>query len=271
MEMVMEGLDGDEAEAIKMMVLHGSNVPDDTRSLPRGYSYDWSKPTYPRIPDLWKTAKTFLTEALDSSGTDVAEFDVPVRNVDEELVHCNIWDATASRSAVIYKVFGKIPEWMEWEAGDQKSKFVPLRLTVCGAAGTAKSFTINTIFSYMRRMFNDNDVVHVVAPTGMAAFNVLGGTLHRFTGLDVRNMKKGMTNRTMEKLQNRLQNTIVIMMDKRSMLSQIILGLVEQAVARSAHEHEHSGEDWGGIPVIILFMITSYHPLVMEVQPIFLS
>jgi hypothetical protein len=37
------------------------------------------------------------------------------------------------------------------------------------------------------------------------------------------------------------------------MLSQIIPGLVEQAVARSAHECGHSGEDWGGIPVVILF------------------
>jgi hypothetical protein len=43
------------------------------------------------------------------------------------------------------------------------------------------------------------------------------------------------------------------MMDERSMLSQIILGLVEQAVARSAHECGHSGEEWGGIPVMILF------------------
>jgi hypothetical protein len=37
------------------------------------------------------------------------------------------------------------------------------------------------------------------------------------------------------------------------MLSKIILGLVEQAVARSAHECGHSGEDWGGILVMILF------------------
>jgi hypothetical protein len=113
MEMEMEGLDGDETEAIKMMALHGSNVPGNTCSLPRGYDYDWSKPTYPRNPDLWKTAKTFLTEALDSSGTNVAEVDVPVSKLDEEVVHYNILDATASQSAVLYKVFGKICEWME--------------------------------------------------------------------------------------------------------------------------------------------------------------
>jgi hypothetical protein len=138
---------------------------------------------------------------------------------------------------VLYKVFGKIREWMEWEAGDQNSKFVPLRLTVRGATGTGKSFIINAIVSYMRRMFDDNHVVNVISPTGMASFNVLGETLHRFA----------------EKLQKKLQNTVAIMMDGRSMLSQIILGLVEQAVARSAHECGHSGEDWGAIPVMILF------------------
>jgi hypothetical protein len=59
-----------------------------------------------------------------------------MRKVDEEIVHYNIWDATASQSTVQCKVFGKIQEWMEWEAGDQKTKFMPLRLTVGGAAGT---------------------------------------------------------------------------------------------------------------------------------------
>jgi hypothetical protein len=37
------------------------------------------------------------------------------------------------------------------------------------------------------------------------------------------------------------------------MLSQIILALVEHAVARSAQECGHSGEYWGGITAIILF------------------
>jgi hypothetical protein len=59
-------------------------------------------------------------------------------------------------------------------------------------------------------------------------------------GLDWRNMKKGMKNSTLDKSQKKLQNTVAIFMDKRSMLSQIILGLVEQAVARSAHECGHS-------------------------------
>jgi hypothetical protein len=142
-----------------------------------------------------------------------------MRKVDEEVVHYNIWDVTASQSTVLYKIFGKIQEWMEWEAGDQKTKFLPLRLTVRGAAGTGKSFIINTISSYMRCMVDDNDMVHVIASTWMAACNGLGETLHRFAGLDLRNTKKGMRNSTMEKLQKTLQNMVAILMDERSMLS----------------------------------------------------
>jgi hypothetical protein len=83
---------------------------------------------------LWKTAKTFLAEALENSGTKVPEVDIPMRKVDEEVVHYNIRYATSLQYAVLYKVFGKIQEWMEWEAGDQNTKYLPLRLMVRGAA-----------------------------------------------------------------------------------------------------------------------------------------
>jgi hypothetical protein len=73
---------------------------------------------------------------------------------------------------------------MVWEESDKKDQFIPLRLIVRGAAGTGKSYIINTIVSYLRMMFGDNDVVHVLAPTGIAAFNVLEETLHRCAGID---------------------------------------------------------------------------------------
>jgi site-specific recombinase XerD len=72
-------------------------------------------------------------------------------------------------------------------------------------------------------------------------------------GLDWLNMKKGMAKNTMNKVRKTLQNMVAVLMDERSMLNQITLGLVEQTVARSAHECVHSGEDWGGIPVMVLF------------------
>jgi hypothetical protein len=99
----------------------------------------------------------------------------------------------------------------------------------------------------------------LLRPQGWQHSMSWGGALHRFVGLDWRITKKGMTKSTMEKIQKKLQNTVAIIMDERSMLSQIILGLVEQAVARSPHECGHSGEDWGGTPVMLLF--GDYHQL----------
>jgi hypothetical protein len=123
---------------------------------------------------------------------------------------------------------------MSWEASNKKGTFFSLHLTIKGAAGTGNSFIINTIVIYLRRIFDDNDMVHVVASTGMAAFNVLGETLHRFSGLDWKNMKNKMTKRTQEQLQKKLQNTIAIMMDDGSMISQIILVLAEKAVCKNS-------------------------------------
>lgn len=88
-------------------------------------------------------------------------------------------------------------------------------------------------------MFDDNNVVHVVAPSGMPAFNVLGEPLHRVPGLDWKNMKKEMTKRTHEQLKKKIQNTIAILMDERSMSRQLIFGVAEKAFARTPHECGH--------------------------------
>jgi hypothetical protein len=60
MDMEFEGMEQDEAETIKMMALHWSDVPDNTWDLPRGLDYDWSESDFPRRADLWKKSETFL-------------------------------------------------------------------------------------------------------------------------------------------------------------------------------------------------------------------
>jgi hypothetical protein len=40
MDIEFEGMDKDEADALNLMSLHDSNVPDDTWNLPRGGDYD---------------------------------------------------------------------------------------------------------------------------------------------------------------------------------------------------------------------------------------
>jgi hypothetical protein len=73
-------------------------------------------------------------------------------------------------------------------------------MSVNGATGARKSFIINTIVSYLRRMFDNIDTVHVLAPTVMSDFNILGETLHRRVGMDYCNMKKEMKMHELERI-----------------------------------------------------------------------
>ena len=63
--------------------------------------------------------------------------------------------------------------------------YKPLRATTMGCGGTGKSFLINTLVSLIRRYTQQNDTIKVAAPSGGAAYNVGGCTLHRYLNLEV--------------------------------------------------------------------------------------
>jgi pantothenate kinase-related protein Tda10 len=76
-------------------------------------------------------------------------------------------------------ILSKLREWIDLSTkiGNNK-EFQPLRMTVTGGGGTGKSTLINTLVTIIHQIFQDNDSVHVLAPTGAAAFNVGGQTIH---------------------------------------------------------------------------------------------
>ena len=59
--------------------------------------------------------------------------------------------------------------------------------TVQGVAGSGKSTLVHILVNLLRSMFGTNKCVHVTAPTGAAAYNIGGETLHRTAGIKVNN------------------------------------------------------------------------------------
>ncbi|KAI3883779.1 hypothetical protein MKW92_019059, partial [Papaver armeniacum] len=53
-----------------------------------------------------------------------------------------------------------------------------IRLIVSGGAGTGKSTLINAIVRSTRELFGNDKAVRIMAPTGVAAFNIGGSTIH---------------------------------------------------------------------------------------------
>ena len=108
------------------------------------------------------------------------------------------------------------------------TKYKPLRATVMGCGGTGKSFIINTIISIVRNMTQLNDSILVGAPTGGAAFNVQGSTLHRLLGINVGRPEDLLSEATKENVKSRLTKKICLMIDEQSMMSSKILAVAKK-------------------------------------------
>lgn len=61
---------------------------------------------------------------------------------------------------------------------------------VTGGGGTGKSFLIKLVTEMLRRTHPDGEPVVLTAPTGVAAFNIRGSTIHRALGLPVENCRE---------------------------------------------------------------------------------
>ena len=157
---------------------------------------------------------------------------------------------------IVAVVMGKIQEWLE---ADDLSNFRPLRLTVNGAAGSGKSVVINTIVTLMRKMFNSNQVAQVAAPTGTAAFNVGGETLHRLVGAKVSkreyspNANKASTDKQ-NRLTSKFDHLLALIIDERSLINLKDIGTASRVIAESVYGGgPFDDSTFGDIPVVVLF------------------
>ncbi len=106
-------------------------------------------------------------------------------------------------------------------------KYKTLRATVVGCGGTGKSYIINTLISIMRRYTRLNNTFKVAAPSGGAAYNVGGCTLHWCLNLSVdpEELAKDLSTEKQVELSEQLQNILMLIIDERSMiLSELIAG-----------------------------------------------
>jgi hypothetical protein len=120
-------------------------------------------------------------------------------------------------------------------------KYKPLQATVMGSGGTGKSFIINTIISIVRNMTPMNDTIKVGAPSGAAAYNVQGSTLHRLLIINVSRPEDKLTGTVLENMQECLKHLLCLFIDERSMLSSKVLAAAERNVWHSVYKGQNSG------------------------------
>jgi hypothetical protein len=120
-------------------------------------------------------------------------------------------DLTKEQQNIACIILRKLKQWIDLSTniGDNE-QFQPLRMTVSGGGGTGKSTLINTLVTTIRQISQDNNSVHVLAPTGAAAFNVGGQTIHRMLSVNVRDPDKMISQQACDNLGQRLQTTVAL-------------------------------------------------------------
>ena len=118
---------------------------------------------------------------------------------------------------------------------------------VSGVGGTGKSFLIQTIKALVNNIWPSNDLTcAIAAPTGLAAFNVGGVTIHRLFQLPIEHDSKtagywSLPKTSQKVMKTSLRNVKIIIIDEVSMVSSLNLAYIHLRL-----DELFGGNDWFG-------------------------
>ena len=127
----------------------------------------------------------------------------------------------------------------------------PLCLNVDGVAGSGKTFTVLKLCARLqelaRQSGKENPVVRA-APTGVAAFNIVGKTLHSLFRLPVKQKKSDLSNATLQSLQSVFKDIRFLVIDEKSMIDLKMLSLIDD---RLRMIFPNTDQAFGGLNVLL--------------------
>ena len=119
-----------------------------------------------------------------------------------------------------------------------------LLLIVIGVGGTGKSFLINAIRNLI------GNACTVTAPTGKAAYNIKGVTIHSLLKLPIGSKgRTDLTGQSLIRLQTSLADIKYIIIDEYSTLGQCSLGWIDKRCQQATGKKD---ENFGGLSLILI-------------------
>ena len=153
----------------------------------------------------------------------------------------------------MYYVLQHLKTWNELpKTPEAQETFKPLRMTLSGVAGSGKSTLINTLVTAIRKITQKTNSVYVVGPTGSAAFNAGGETCHHLFNIKGKQNEFELKPAALLNLMSKLENTVALIVDERSMVSALLLGTMEAYCRQTMFKARNCHLRWGGLPIVIL-------------------
>ena len=179
--------------------------------------------------------------------------------------HCEHAHATAESNNTTYdpqRLQGKqLQVYNQVLHHSQHLHLEPLRIIVSGTAGTGKSFLIGCLAKLLQA------AVKIMAPTGVAALNVHGYTLHSLLHLPTRGELKDLQGESLNDLQKSMNGVKYIIIDEISMVGRKMFGQIDKRLRQAFPQN--ANYVFGGCSCI-LFGDFGQLPPVMD-HPLFLS
>ena len=176
-------------------------------------------------------------------------------------------DLYEDQCKIVSVVIDKLQEFLHSE---DLTKFEPLRMTINGAGGSGKSVVINTLVTVFRKMFQFNEVIRVMAPTGAAAFNVGGDTFHHSTATRPSHSSyrpMSMSDKKRKMLIQKFKMLLCVIVDERSLAQCKDLGTTGRKIGETIFDGGPLIEldlALGGLPILILvgddYQLPSFKP-----------
>jgi PIF1-like helicase len=173
-------------------------------------------------------------------------------------------NASHDQQPILSYILAKFRLWFD-NINNPDFRPVPIRLTIAGVAGSGKSFLLNTLVTAIRRMFGTTDSVMVMAPTGEAAYNAGGTTVHHSLQVSVKgDMATSLTSEKITQMIRNNKNLVLATFDERSLLACVLLGKSEYNLRHTVYKGINKDLEWGNVPGVILFgddyQLTSVEP-----------
>mmetsp|Transcript_41887 Transcript_41887/g.107188 ORF Transcript_41887/g.107188 Transcript_41887/m.107188 type:complete len:142 (+) Transcript_41887:1357-1782(+) len=126
-----------------------------------------------------------------------------------------------------------------------------LLMILMGTAGTDKSYTVHAICKMCLELLHPNQQLHLLAaPTGTAAYQINGRTVHALLGLPTKNvtvMSELAPNRK-ARLEQQWEHIRLLLIDEQSMVGRRMLGMIN----RRLKQIKGSDRPFGGVHVILI-------------------
>ena len=143
-------------------------------------------------------------------------------------------------------VFYKVRQWCLQKVSGQKPE--PFRVFITGGAGTGKSHLIKAIHYEATRLLSqvasapDKVTMLLTAPTGIAAFNLGGGTIHNTfsIGIDVKLPYTPLGEEKVSTVRANLGDLQILVIDEISMVDHNLLAYVHGRLRQIKQTGDHS-------------------------------